>query len=135
MAGKELSLELVDVEICVVWNKFWTGGWKDEIIVGHAVPYTQCCDNEEISSLQIRMGFSPLLLEKAGKYICATRKGLCSVRSPFSEPLASAQMKKITPLLNCNTKGRFMASSSLCACRLTCFTDRDATCTISFCIS
>lgn len=56
MAGKELSLELVDVEICVVWNKFWTGGWKDEIIVGHALPYTQCCDNEEISSLQIRMG-------------------------------------------------------------------------------
>lgn len=33
MAGKELSLELVDVEVCVGWNKFWSGGWKEEITV------------------------------------------------------------------------------------------------------
>lgn len=51
MAGKELSLELVDVAICVRWNRFWTGGWKDEIIVGHVLPYTQCCDNPQAKRL------------------------------------------------------------------------------------
>lgn len=74
-----------------------------------------CCDNLQMNrfrSLQIRTGFSLLLLEKPGKYISATRKeGLHSVSTPFSEPLASAKMKKITALLNCNTKKRFTASS------------------------
>jgi len=77
-------------------------------------------------------GLSLLLLEKAGKYISAARKaGLRAANTPFSEPLASAKMKKITALLNCNTKEGFTAASPVCACRFGCFIDQDGTFTIS----
>lgn len=91
-AGKELSLELVDVEICVGWNKFWSEGWKDEIIAGHALSCTQCCDNPQMkgfSSLQIRRGFSLLsflfsLLSEANPFLLQERGCILSARPSLS---------------------------------------------------
>lgn len=85
--------------------------------------------------MPIRTGLSLLLLEKAGKYISAARKEVQhSVSTPFSEPLASVKMKKITALLNSNTKRRFTASP-MCVPANSCVIDQDTTFTISAFIS
>lgn len=83
-AGKELSLKLLDVEICVGWSKFWSVGWKDEIIAGRSLPCTQCCDNPQTKRFHhCRLGWDSLfsyLRNQANTFLLQERGCILSAR-------------------------------------------------------
>lgn len=110
------------------WTKFWSGRCKDEITFGHAlfcIPMLWWPPDEQVLVTDEDRIISSLPWETRQIHFCL-KKGQ-AVSSPFSEPLASAKMKKVTGPRNRNTKRRFTASSHVYACRLVYSIDQGVT--------